>query len=509
MKTLMNCLALWLCLGAPHAYGREFHAGQQPVLVTNCFAFTEGPVVDPRGYVYFSDIPNQRIHRWSPRAGLETVVANSHGANGLAFDTQGNLIVCEGDGRALARIAPDGTRTVLAATYRGRQFNSPNDLWLDQTNGIYFTDPRYGAVGDADLGFHVYYLAPGAREPVCLITNMVMPNGIVGTPDGTRLYVADWGAQTTYVYDIVAPGVLANPRMFAPQRCDGLDLDEAGNVYLTGGMRDFSSYVTVYDARGRQIDRLVIPEKPTNLGFSRDGKTLFITAGHSLYAARRATRQEQRERIARFTPFEQPNQPIGTGRGVYPGRVAWSHDPRAAAWQCGDTNSWWRDDCTDPRRVAAMLAAGLRALTGQASDAKAWQMLFAYSNPAQGRPRRGYTRGQKIAIKLNCVQSLKAYATPDGYLSIAPQLVHALLQQLVYTAGVAQADITVFDALALMDDHVFVYCTGAFPKVHFADFTGQFGRERAAPASNAVLRFTCAICRAVSPMRTISSIWPS
>jgi sugar lactone lactonase YvrE len=353
-----------LCLAAAGAHARVFHVGQRPVLVTNGFTFTEGPVVDARGYVYFTDIPNQCIHRWSPRRGLETVVANSRGANGLAFDGHGNLVACEGDGRAIARYAPDGTRMVLAGTYRGRQFNSPNDLWIDATNGIYFTDPRYGAVGDVYLGYYVYYLAPGAREPVCLITNMVMPNGIIGTPDGTRLYVADWGAQTTYVYDIVAPGVLANQRMFAPQRSDGLDLDDEGNVYLTGGTRGYLYYVTVYDATGRQIDRLGVPENPTNLAFSRDGKTMFI--------------------------------------------------------------------------------------------------------------------------------SFRAYATPEGYVSIAPQLVRALLHQLVYTAGVAQADITLFDSLALIDDHVFGYCTSAFPKVHFADYVGQYGRARAVPASNAVLRFACA-----------------
>jgi sugar lactone lactonase YvrE len=419
-------------------------------------------------------------------------VANSRGANGLAFDGHGNLVACEGDGRAIARYAPDGTRMVLASTYRGRQFNSPNDLWIDATNGIYFTDPRYGAVGDVYLGYYVYYLAPGAREPVCLITNMVMPNGIIGTPDGTRLYVADWGAQTTYVYDIVAPGVLANQRMFAPQRSDGLDLDDEGNVYLTGGTRGYLYYVTVYDATGRQIDRLGVPENPTNLAFSRDGKTMFITAGRSLYAVRLATVQEQRERISRFRPFEPPNKPVGVGRGIVPGRVAWAHDPQAARWQCGDSNSWCRDDSTDPRRVAAMLSAGLRALTGQPSDAKAWQVLFAYNNYAQRRGRRGYAPGEKVAVKLNCVQSFRAYATPEGYVSIAPQLVRALLHQLVYTAGVAQADITLFDSLALIDDHVFGYCTSAFPKVHFADYVGQYGRARAVPASNAVLRFACA-----------------
>jgi gluconolactonase len=257
--------------------------GTQVEKLAGGFRFTEGPAADAEGNIYFTDIPNNRIHKWSLDGKLSTFLENSRGANGLFFDKAGNLIACEGGGRQLVSIDPQGRVTVLADKYKGKQFNSLNDLWIAPNGGIYFTDPRYGR-GRDDMeqdGEHVYYLAPDRKKVIRVINDMVRPNGLIGTPDGKMLYVADHGGNKTFVYSINKDGTLSNKKLFAPEGSDGMTIDNQGNIYLT------TSMVAVYNKDGRKIETIDVPERPANVCFGgKDKQTLFITARTSLYSVK-------------------------------------------------------------------------------------------------------------------------------------------------------------------------------------------------------------------------------
>jgi gluconolactonase len=280
-------VALWItltCMAASAATAAEelVAPGAKVEQLASGFAFTEGPACDAEGNVYFSDIPNNRIHKWSLDGKLTTFREKSGGANGLYFDRRGNLLACEGDSRRLMSISPEGKVTVLADSYQGKKLNSPNDLWATPKGGVYFTDPRYGSkAGLEQDGFHVYYLPPERKQLVRALDNLVMPNGVVGTADGKLLYVADPGDSKTYVYRIQPDGSLTDRKLAAPAGSDGMTLDEQGNLYLTGGG------VQVYSPEGKKITTIKVPEPPANVCFGgKDRRTLFITARKGLYAVR-------------------------------------------------------------------------------------------------------------------------------------------------------------------------------------------------------------------------------
>ncbi len=250
------------------------------------FVFTEGPACDAAGNIYFSDIPNERIHKWSVDGKLSTFRENTGRANGLYFDGKGNLLACEGGNRRLTSISPDGTVSVLAESYEGKKLNSPNDLWIDPQGGVYFTDPRYGKQeGLEQDGFHVYYLTPDRKRLIRIIDNLTKPNGVIGTADGKLLYVADAGGNKTYVYCIQSDGSLTDRKLIAPIGSDGMTLDEKGNLYLTRGV------VHIYSPDGTAIASIEVPEGPANVCFGgEDRRTLFITARKGLYSIRMSVR---------------------------------------------------------------------------------------------------------------------------------------------------------------------------------------------------------------------------
>jgi len=252
------------------------------------FKFTEGPAVAPNGDIYFTDIPNNKIHIWSPKEQLSTYRENSGGANGLLFDSKGNLLICEGGNRRLTLINPKGKVTILADKFKGKKLNSPNDLWIDPKGGIYFTDPRYGKRDNLEQnGEHVYYLPPNGGAIKRVIDDMVRPNGIVGTTDGKKLYVADHGGKKIWSYNIDNDSTLTNKKLFATEGSDGMILDSKGNLYLT------TDAVLVYNPEGKLLWRIEVPERPANVCFGKDEKTLFITARSSLYAIRLNISQEK------------------------------------------------------------------------------------------------------------------------------------------------------------------------------------------------------------------------
>ena len=254
------------------------------------FVFTEGPAVDPEGNVLFSDVRGNTIYKWTVGDGLSTFREDSGNSNGLFFDSQGNLLTCEPGNRRVTRTSPDGAVTIIADSYDGRALNSPNDIWVDAGDGIYFSDPRFGSQeGVEQDGNYVYYVPPDGSPIRRVVDDLPAPNGVLGTADGTRLYIADHGPDTgtdnTYVYDIQRDGSLVNRRMFAPEGSDGMTLDERGNLYLT------VNGVEVYSPDGVKIGTIEVPERPSNVVFGgADRQTLYITARTGFYSLEMAVR---------------------------------------------------------------------------------------------------------------------------------------------------------------------------------------------------------------------------
>lgn len=258
--------------------------GALPRLISNQFTFTEGPAVDKFGNVYFTDQPNDKIWKYATDGKLSVFLYKTGRSNGMYFDKKGNLISCADEKNELWSVSPSKKITVLLNGYKGKFFNGPNDLWIHPNGGIYFTDPLYKrdywtTQGERLEKEQVYYLPKNKKEPIVVASNLEKPNGIIGTPDGKFLYIADIQANKTYKYRISADGKLGEPELFASQGSDGMTIDNKGNVYLTG------KGVTVYNPRGEQIEHIDIPASWTGnvcfAGKKRD--KLFITASESVY----------------------------------------------------------------------------------------------------------------------------------------------------------------------------------------------------------------------------------
>jgi gluconolactonase len=264
--------------------GGLFDANEKPQLVSKQFIFTEGASVDKKGNVFFTDQPNNKIWEYSRQGKLSVWMDNTGRSNGTYFDNKGNLITCADEHNQLWSISPNKKVTVLVHDLNGRQLNGPNDIWVAPDGGMYITDPYYQrdywTRKNPDLeGQNVYFLPKGGDKLKTVVTDLEQPNGIVGTPDGKFLYVADIKANKTYRYVILPDGSLTHKQFFTAQGSDGMTLDEKGNVYLTG------DGVTVYDPSGNKIAHIQIDEPWTaNLCFGGKNKDeLFITASKAIY----------------------------------------------------------------------------------------------------------------------------------------------------------------------------------------------------------------------------------
>jgi gluconolactonase len=285
----MKLIAFLICCVSLSAFGQTeklFDANAKALLVSKQFEFTEGPAVDKQGNIYFTDQPNNKIWKYDINGKLSVFMDKAGRANGTYFDSKGNLIACADEHNQLWQISPKKKVKVLLKNYEGKLFNGPNDLWLDKNDNIYFTDPYfqrdYWTRTKPEMnGEKVFLLRRGQSKPI-MLDSVVKPNGIVGTPDGKHLFVADIGAGKIYKYDIKADGIITNKLLFFTGTADGITLDSKGNLYLAG------KGVTIVNQKGEKIGHIDIPEPWTaNLCFGgKDRKTLFITASKAVYVMR-------------------------------------------------------------------------------------------------------------------------------------------------------------------------------------------------------------------------------
>ena len=261
--------------------------------------FTEGPVWLPdEKKLVFSDIPSSKLMQWSEADGL-SVFRTSDNANGNILDLQGRLISCQHSARNIIRTETDGTITVLADKFEGKRFNSPNDVAVRSDGTLWFTDPPWGLWGSNNLqeipGHWVYKLHPETGKVEVIVKDLAMPNGIIFSPDESRLYIADTGGHPKhsdpafrqfppgiYCYEVSEDGKLGKKLFQIRQGSDGMAVDVKGNLYTTHGGK-----VHVYSADGKNLEAIDVPEGPANVCFGdEDFKTLFITARTSLYSVR-------------------------------------------------------------------------------------------------------------------------------------------------------------------------------------------------------------------------------
>jgi gluconolactonase len=280
------------------------------------FKWSEGPVWDKKNSVlFFTDIPNNRVMKWSPKDGLTEFLKPSGytgkaefkgpepGANGLTFDAAGNLILCQHGDRRVARLAPDGKSFItLADKYQGKRFNSPNDLIYRKNGDLYFTDPPYGLPEQMkdpgkELDFQGVYRLTPQGELTLLTKEMSRPNGIAFSPDEKTLYVSnsDPDKAVWMAFPVKPDGTLDTGKVFfdsteevkakKPGLPDGMKVDQKGNLFATG-----PGGVFVFAPDGTHLGTLATGVPTANCGFGDDGSTLYITADKQLARIKTSTK---------------------------------------------------------------------------------------------------------------------------------------------------------------------------------------------------------------------------
>lgn len=265
------------------------------------FQFTEGPVWHPENFLLFSDIPANCIWQLFPDgikkiyldqsgfSGNDTSeLSEQTGSNGLAIDAKENLIICQHGNHALARLDKYHVISVLAGTYEGRPFNSPNDLVIRSDGSIYFSDPPYGLKNQVhhpnrfQPGGGVYRFKDGEVQLVS--EDFRYPNGVCFSPDESYLYVGSSHANESYVcrYEVTKSGELTHPRLFIENNADGIKIDQKGNLFLATDQG-----VLIVSPEGKRMAMIRLPETPSNLAWVKPAyDTLYVTARSSVYRIR-------------------------------------------------------------------------------------------------------------------------------------------------------------------------------------------------------------------------------
>lgn len=257
--------------------------------LANGFQFTEGPAWSAREQcLYFTDIPADRIYRWSATDGLRVFREPSGRANGLALDDQGRLIACEHARRRVSRTEADGTLRAMAEACDGRRLNSPNDIVVKSDGSLYFTDPDCGLPPgeQTELGFNgVFRLSSDLATLTLLLDDFARPNGLAFSPNEATLYVADTIRRHVRAFEVRPDGTLANSRLFAtlegdaPGPPDGMAVDREGHLFATG-----PGGLWVFAPDGEEIARIAVPQRAANVTWGGpDRSALFIAGTRSLY----------------------------------------------------------------------------------------------------------------------------------------------------------------------------------------------------------------------------------
>lgn len=255
--------------------------------------FTEGPLWHPyEKFLLFSDIPGDKIRLWSQAEGIKIFRTPSNMANGLTYDRQGRLLACEHAVSRVTRTELDGTITILASHYDGKELNSPNDIVVKSDGGIYFTDPPYGRAEfygvprPQELTFQgVYRIDPIRRDLRLLVHDFDGPNGLCFSLDERRLFVNDTNRQHIRVFDLEPDGSVTHGRVWAETvgkgngAPDGMKIDSEGNLYCSG-----PGGIHVFDPDGACLGVIRVPEPLANFAWGdADLRSLFITASTSVY----------------------------------------------------------------------------------------------------------------------------------------------------------------------------------------------------------------------------------
>lgn len=264
------------------------------VLLSTGFEFVEGPVWNrDGGFLLFSDIAGNRMLKWEESDGLTTFRDPSNMANGNTYDHEGRLVTCEHATSRLTRTEHDGTVTVLASHFDGRELNSPNDVVVKSDGAIYFTDPDsgrkpfWGIPRERELDFcGVYRLEPDGSMSL-LVDDFVIPNGLCFSLDESRLFVNDTARRHIRVFDVAEDGSISGGEMWAElgggegdRPPDGMKIDSEGTLFCVG-----PGGVHLFDAAGARLGVIAVPEPVANFAWGGTGlTTLFITAATSLYS---------------------------------------------------------------------------------------------------------------------------------------------------------------------------------------------------------------------------------
>ncbi|GAA4955624.1 gluconolactonase [Streptomyces caelestis] len=264
------------------------------VLYDGC-RWAEGPLYLPAWrQLLWSDIPNDRILRWDEATGTVGVFRAPAGhSNGNTVDRQGRLVTCEQGNRRVTRTEPDGTVTVLADRYDGKRLNSPNDSVVRSDGTLWFSDPDFGIISDyeghraeSEIGAcNVYRIDPASGDVHLAAEGFEGPNGVILSPDESRLYVSDSRAARIHVYGIREDGSLSDGEVFAEGRgdvrFDNIRFDDEGRLWAAA----LDDGVHCYDPDGTLIGKLRVPEPVSNIAFGGPrNNRLFITATTSLYS---------------------------------------------------------------------------------------------------------------------------------------------------------------------------------------------------------------------------------
>jgi gluconolactonase len=271
-------------------FGKIVETNHTPLVLAEGFGWVEGPVWVPRdgGYLIFSDMGNNRMHRWSKAEGLTVFRSPCNRANGNTIDLSQRLITCETDARRVVLTERDGTLKTLVDKYDGTNFNAPNDVVVQSDGTIWFTDPNYG-LGQTQAGRYVFRFSPGDgnKTVTAVAKDFVQPNGLCFSPDEQKLYIADSDATKHHirVFDVTPEKTLANGRVFCTIDNgvpDGIRCDIEGRIYSSA--RDG---VHVYLPDGQLIGKILIPNTVANVAFGdADWSTLYIVAQPKLYSLR-------------------------------------------------------------------------------------------------------------------------------------------------------------------------------------------------------------------------------